>query len=442
MSEYRVTNASQPRPPWADLVNVSPRTVHTAARTLGREEAKSYKPKSGDGLVAVTQQGVWWGHTKAGQGGESKVFFAVYYPFNGGECLEKVVKVSRYSFGGQIDCLEGLSPDSKQSPFIDQIEKRYYMGNMQMIVVQKMDRDLAHARWRADKRPGTRLINWLQDSLHGLASLHRGGMVHRDFKGSNVVVNDDGGAMITDLGISQKLKLKKHLTQGTPGFLAPYSFDDLAAQLKRKGIQGKPADIWAVGQTIQRTIRRLLTQHGVNTDEIVPRRKKFSFDDKTALDQIRKLHEEYGERVATTPYDEHYLSVIHPDRDEALRKSIAAINRLPKKIDLSEKELLISLARLARDLQAPTRQELCQVLKVHLKNRNQADLLVRKVLNRLDRIGQDHIPLEENESPNTNRTTARVRKRDDEDDREIDTQAPTVIVPDTQGAKKRLRFER
>lgn len=58
---------------------------------------------------------------------------------------------------------------------------------------------------RAEHRPRADILEVLCQAGRGLAAAHEAGLVHRDFKGSNVMVADDGRVLVLDFGLARQL---------------------------------------------------------------------------------------------------------------------------------------------------------------------------------------------------------------------------------------------
>ena len=86
--------------------------------------------------------------------------------------------------------------------------------------------------------------SYISQALNGLSYLHDNDIMHRDIKGSNILVNDDGVVKLADFGASKKLKnlaanMMMSLTvRGTPYFMAPEVFEEKYSA---------KADIWGIG---------------------------------------------------------------------------------------------------------------------------------------------------------------------------------------------------
>ncbi|KAI0322221.1 hypothetical protein OF83DRAFT_905882 [Amylostereum chailletii] len=88
---------------------------------------------------------------------------------------------------------------------------------------------------------------FVRQILEGLDYVHERGIVHRDIKGANVLVDNKGGIKISDFGISKKLednlmpgnRLHRPSLQGSVFWMAP--------EVVKQTAYTKKADIWSVG---------------------------------------------------------------------------------------------------------------------------------------------------------------------------------------------------
>ncbi|XP_037576153.1 mitogen-activated protein kinase kinase kinase kinase 3 isoform X12 [Dermacentor silvarum] len=86
-----------------------------------------------------------------------------------------------------------------------------------------------------------------RETLKGIAYLHYVGKMHRDVKGANILLTDDGDVKLADFGVSAQITAtisKRKSFIGTPYWMAPE-----VAAVERKGGYNQQCDIWAVGIT-------------------------------------------------------------------------------------------------------------------------------------------------------------------------------------------------
>ncbi|XP_030273614.1 mitogen-activated protein kinase kinase kinase kinase 3-like isoform X8 [Sparus aurata] len=84
-------------------------------------------------------------------------------------------------------------------------------------------------------------------STTGLFYLHGRGKMHRDIKGANILLTDNGYVKLADFGVSAQITMtlaKRKSFIGTPYWMAPE-----VAAVERKGGYNQLCDIWAVGIT-------------------------------------------------------------------------------------------------------------------------------------------------------------------------------------------------
>lgn len=80
---------------------------------------------------------------------------------------------------------------------------------------------------KLDERPLAidRAVTWAREALFGLDHAHRNGIIHRDVKPANILINDQGQAAVTDFGIAIEIggtRLTRVGTPiGTPEYMSP-----------------------------------------------------------------------------------------------------------------------------------------------------------------------------------------------------------------------------
>jgi hypothetical protein len=97
--------------------------------------------------------------------------------------------------------------------------------------------------------------------LAALGAVHRGGVIHRDLKDGNILLDPDGRAVLTDFGLARPENDTEHLTSdgvivGTPSFMAPEVASGQSEQV------GPWTDLYSLGVVLYRMLTGRLPFEG------------------------------------------------------------------------------------------------------------------------------------------------------------------------------------
>src|SRR5690606_23896914 len=88
-------------------------------------------------------------------------------------------------------------------------------------------------------------LELLRDAARALGHAHAQGVIHRDVKPDNILVDGQGNARVADFGLAGSRDLTRMTRSGaqigTPAYMAP---EQVRAQRDR---QGPATDVWALG---------------------------------------------------------------------------------------------------------------------------------------------------------------------------------------------------
>ena len=112
--------------------------------------------------------------------------------------------------------------------------------------------------------------------LQGLIIIHGKKLIHRDIKGANILLSEDGYAKLGDFGVGTKLLIKENYRSSIKG--SPYW---MSPQVIQKENYDSKTDIWSLGITCLELTEGEPPFSDLNPNEVMDfiGNKKFTFDD-------------------------------------------------------------------------------------------------------------------------------------------------------------------
>lgn len=153
--------------------------------------------------------------------------------------------------------------------------------------------DLEQIVERAGPIPEEQVLKWAYQICDVLAYLHDNGLVYRDMKPSNVMIEKDGNVKLIDFGIAKHFQGTKRGTQiGTPGYAPPEQYQGIATPV---------SDVYALGATL----------HHLLTGRDPTREAPFSFPPARDVNiNVSRNTSDALEKALSTKAEDRYQTVV------------------------------------------------------------------------------------------------------------------------------------
>jgi len=171
-------------------------------------------------------------------------------------CFEQEVAMLHVLNPNRIDGLVNLLAYG----FVDDGSSPEVRGFMVMELI-KGEGDLRKVM-RTCKPSYARIARWTRQLAATLAEMHARGIVHRDVKESNVMLDTDDRTVLVDLGLAIRLPVPEEGTALTAtttyqSFLQVGVLGYMAPEVHRKRAYGAPVDVFAFGVVLRKLLSRV-----------------------------------------------------------------------------------------------------------------------------------------------------------------------------------------
>jgi serine/threonine protein kinase len=167
-----------------------------------------------------------------------------------------------------------------------------------MFVVMKYIRGSTLAHQTYQSLPHTRVAEIMIRICHAVHYAHTKGLVHRDLKTANILMDQDGRPYVADFGLAIDdlgQCTRPGELAGSPGYMSP-------EQVRRERLDGR-SDIWSLGVILYQLLTGRSPFNGIGLDGQLNREvlfREICFDDPKPLRQINDVLPKRLERICLT----------------------------------------------------------------------------------------------------------------------------------------------
>ncbi|MEJ2214951.1 MAG: HDOD domain-containing protein [Gammaproteobacteria bacterium] len=177
--------------------------------------------------------------------------------------------IGRYQVAGQIG--EGSQgtvylaedPKLKRNVAIKMLDKNLITGQSAYIVFEYVEGELLSDYIKSNQPDLSEIIELMMGIAAGVAKAHQNGVVHRDLKPQNIILNEEGIPKIMDFGIAMMIEegSTSHQVVGTPRYMAP--------EYVRQKVVTPGIDVFSLGAIFYELITGNPAFAGASTSEVL-----------------------------------------------------------------------------------------------------------------------------------------------------------------------------
>ena len=213
--------------------------VKLLRRTTKRSSTPSHRAETASALVRPRNCGRYQKGKEIGRGAFGAVYIGLDPKSGEMVAIKEMGAVSAAELRKEFDLLSG-----KAHPHVVAVKGYEVSGGKARLYLEWVaGGSLSDIMQRFGPVEERRLKTYVRQIVEGLQFLHQQGILHRDIKPKNILVDHTGALKLTDFGLSRHFASMHDQTRaaGTPLYMAPECM---------RGNFSVGSDIWAVGATM------------------------------------------------------------------------------------------------------------------------------------------------------------------------------------------------